>query len=93
MLNLQNIHPLTDFVRNTKDHVRRLKESKTPEVLTINGRAELIVQDAQSYQEILDRLERVELVESLREAMKSMDQGQGIPFDELESELNDRYGL
>ena len=93
MLNVQNIHPLTDFVRNTKDHVRRLKESKAPEVLTINGRAEIIVQDAQSYQEMLDRLEHVELVESLREAIKSMDAGEGIPFEELESELNERYGL
>jgi hypothetical protein len=35
----------------------RLKEKKSPLVLTVNGRAELVVQDAASYQEMLDRLE------------------------------------
>ena len=34
MLNLTNIHSLSDFNRNSKEHIERLKESGEPEVLT-----------------------------------------------------------
>ena len=54
MIDLRNIYSLSDFQRNTREHVRRLKRTRRPQVLTINGRAELVVQDAGSYQELLD---------------------------------------
>ena len=40
MLDLTNIHSLSDFNRNSKEHIERLKESGEPEVLTVNGKAE-----------------------------------------------------
>ena len=43
MIALQDIRSLTDFQRNTKSHLRRLKRSGRLEVLTVNGKAELIV--------------------------------------------------
>ena len=49
MVNLsQDIHPLTDFKRNTSDFIRRMKKTKRPLVLTLNGKAELVVQDAKT---------------------------------------------
>ena len=52
MVNLtQDIHPLTDFKRHTAQFVKRIKRSKRPVILTVNGRAEIIVQDAKSYQD------------------------------------------
>jgi hypothetical protein len=54
MIELQDIRSLTDFQRNAKAHLRRLKSTGRPEVLTVNGRAELIVQDAAAYEEMLD---------------------------------------
>jgi hypothetical protein len=60
MLNIHEIHPLTDFLRNHKAHVTRLKETHEPEVLTINGKAELVVQDAESYQRLIARLRNSE---------------------------------
>ena len=41
MLDTRENHPLTDFLRNHKAHVTRLKETHAPEVLTVNGTAEL----------------------------------------------------
>jgi len=51
---------LTDFQRNTKLHLARLKKTGKPEVLTINGQAEVIVQSAKAYQELIDKLEEME---------------------------------
>ena len=60
MIDLREVRSVTEFQRNLKDYVGRLKARKAPLVLTVNGRAELIVQNAGSYQALLDRLERAE---------------------------------
>jgi hypothetical protein len=59
-VDLTEVHSLTDFLRNTKFHMSRMKRSKRPLVLTVNGRAELIVQDARSYQALLELADRAE---------------------------------
>ncbi|RYG68581.1 type II toxin-antitoxin system Phd/YefM family antitoxin [bacterium] len=91
-IDVREIHPLTDFLRNSKAHIAHLKETGGPEVLTVNGRAEVVVQDAVTYQELLDRLERAELVVSLRTALTQIKEGQGVSLEALETELNGRYG-
>ena len=78
MLNLsQDIHPLTDFKRNTSNFMNQMKKTRRPLVLTVNGKAELVVQDAKSYQKILDRLDRLEAVEAIRLGIAAADHGQG----------------
>jgi hypothetical protein len=59
MIDLENIHSLSDFQRDARRHIQRLKATGRPEVLTVNGRAELVVQDAKSYQKMLEYLETV----------------------------------
>lgn len=60
MLDLRHVYSLTDFLRNHKEHVARLSESKAPVVLTVKGKASLVLQDAEGYQELLERLDRAE---------------------------------
>ncbi|MCP6762224.1 MAG: type II toxin-antitoxin system Phd/YefM family antitoxin [Fischerella sp. CENA71] len=60
MINLDNIHSLTDFKRNVKQFLERIKINKSPLVLTVNGKAEIVVQDASTFQEMMDRLQRAE---------------------------------
>ena len=58
MIDLREIRPVTDFQRNMKQYIALLKHRAAPLVLTVNGRAELVVQDAASYQALLERLDR-----------------------------------
>jgi prevent-host-death family protein len=60
MIKLENIHPLTDFKRNAKAFVDRIKATKSPIVLTVNGKAEVVIQDAAAFQEMTERLQQVE---------------------------------
>lgn len=60
MIDLRHIYSLSDFQRNAREHIDRLKRTRRPEVLTVNGRAELVVQDTTSYQELIDRIENRE---------------------------------
>jgi len=55
----EDIHALTEFKRNTNAFMTRMKKSRRPVVLTVNGKAELVVQNAASYQKLLERLERL----------------------------------
>jgi prevent-host-death family protein len=79
----RDIHPLTDFKRRTPEFLRQLKESGHPLVLTVNGKAEIVVQDAKSYQRLLDLAERLETIDAVKEGLASIDKGKGKPMDEV----------
>jgi prevent-host-death family protein len=87
----RDIQPLTDFKRNTSDFVAQLKATGQPVILTINGKAEIVVQDAKSYQRLLDLVERLETIQAVKDGIASANRGEGRPmddvFDELEREL------
>lgn len=86
MFRLDDIHSLTDFQRKTREHLERLKETGRPEVLTLHGEAEVVVQDAEAYQELLDRLERAEAVAGIRKGLASVERGDG---ESLEATLEE----
>jgi prevent-host-death family protein len=90
----RDIHPLTDFKRHTSEFLTQLKETGQPVVLTINGKAELVVQDAKSYQKLLNLAERLETIQAVQEGLASMNRGEGRSLDEafdaLEKELKAR---
>lgn len=60
MIRFDDIQSLTEFQRNAREQIKRLKRTGRPKILTVNGHAELVVQDARSYQRLLDRAEESE---------------------------------
>lgn len=38
MIDLENIHPVTDFKRNVKQFIERTKATKSPLILTVSTR-------------------------------------------------------
>lgn len=93
MIDLREIHSVTDFQRNAKEYVGKLKKSKTPIVLTVNGHAELVVQDAASYQDMLDHLEKLEVVAAIRVGLEEAKAGKGKPALEALEEIGRKHGL
>ena len=93
MITTRDVHPLTDFLRNHKAHMARLRETGAPEVLTVNGRAEVVVQDADSYQKLLDRLYHMETLAAIREGIESANRGETKPSEQVYAEMRARYGL
>lgn len=82
MINIKNeIDSLSNFKRNTSEFVTQLKRSGKPVVLTINGKAELVVQDAVSYQRLMEISEKLETIEALKPAIAEMKAGKGEPAD------------
>ena len=93
MIDLREVRSVTEFQRNLKGYVGRLKGKKTPLVLTVNGRAELIVQDARSYQALLNRWERAETVAAIRHGMEEFKRGESIALEEAERKRRKKHGF
>jgi PHD/YefM family antitoxin component YafN of YafNO toxin-antitoxin module len=93
MADITRIHPLSDFLRNHKTHIARLKETRSPEVLTVNGNASVVVMDAESYQEMRTRLERAELIQAIREGYAAAERGETRPAEESFAEFMSRNGI
>jgi PHD/YefM family antitoxin component YafN of YafNO toxin-antitoxin module len=83
----RDIHSLTEFKLKTPDFVQQLKETGEPIVLTINGKAELVVQDAASYQKLLDLAEEAEVLEGIRRGLEDVAAGRTQPLDEAFDEI------
>jgi prevent-host-death family protein len=91
MLSLAEIHSLTDFQRNAKAYLARIKRSGRPVVLTVNGKAAAVVHDAASYQKLLDAIERAETLEGVRRGLASMKRGEGRPLKDVLEDLERKY--
>ncbi len=74
----KDIRPLTEFKRDTARFVSRLKETGRPSVLTVNGKPELVVMDAQAWQDVQDQLEYARAVAGIRKGLDQARDGQGV---------------
>lgn len=92
-LDLRNILPLSDFQRSAKSFLVTLKETQAPMVLTVNGKAAVVVQDAESYQRLMERMELLESLAGIRKSLGEFEQGKSIPLDEAFQQLRDQHGI
>jgi prevent-host-death family protein len=73
------IQSLSHFKRNSNLVMARLKESGAPVVLTVNGKAEIVIQDAAAYQRLLSLAEKAEMMGFLQESREDAATGQTVP--------------
>ena len=59
----------------------------------VNGKAEAIVQDAESHQDQLDRAARADVYEAIEQAFDDIEHGRTRPAREVLSEFRRRYGI
>src|SRR5437870_11903066 len=93
MVHVDNIYSLTDFQRHVKEYMARLQQIGRPEVLTVNGKAVLVVQDAAAYQKLLDRIDRIEAIEGIRQGLESVHRGEGRPATDVVEDLRTKYHI
>ena len=77
----RDIMSLSTFKRDSNKVMRQMKKTKEPVVLTVNGKAAVVVQDAESYQSLLELKERSEAVEILRQRLASLGGKRGRPAE------------
>lgn len=93
MIDLKDVHSLTNFARNARSHVKRLKKSGKPEVLTVNGEAEVVVQSAAAYQSLLQDAELARSLRVIRISLQQAREGKGRPMREFIEELAAKHEI
>jgi prevent-host-death family protein len=89
----RDIQPLTYFRRQSAEVVKRLKTTRRPMVLTVNGKAELVVQDAESYQRLLDIAAQADAREGIRQGLEEVSRGRTRPSREVFDGIRAGYGI
>lgn len=84
---------LTDFKRKSADAIKQLRKNGEPLVLTVNGEAQLIVQDVQAYQQLVDALDRAETIAGIRRGLEEAERGETMPIEQAFEELRRKHGL
>jgi prevent-host-death family protein len=89
----KDIQPLTTFRRRSSQFLKQIKKSKRPVVLTVNGKAAAVVQDAEAYQRLLDIAAQADAREGIRQGLEDVRKGQSRPADEFFREFETLHGL
>jgi prevent-host-death family protein len=94
MLNVvQDIQSLTSFRRSSARMIKRLRKSKRPLILTVNGKAAAVVQDAAAYQRLLDMAACAESREGIRQGLADAKEGRIRPVRAFFREFEAARGL
>ena len=91
MVMLNDTHALADFQQHARKHLRRLNKTGQPEVLTVNGKPAVVVQDARSYQRLLHTVEKAEAIAGIKLGLESMAHGKGIPAKAVFARLRRKH--
>lgn len=83
----EDIRSLTEFKRNTSELMDHIRETGNPLVLTVNGRAEIVVQDARAYQELLNSVERARDIQGISRGIEDLQAGRVKPLNEAFAEI------
>lgn len=94
MINLsRDIQSLSTFKRNTNELIIQMKKSGNPLVLTINSKAELVVQDANSYQKLLDSIEHLETIIGIKKGLEDIAKGDTQSLNQFVKEMQNKHGI
>lgn len=88
-----DIQPLTTFRRRSGDFLKQLKKTKRPVVLTVNGKAAAVVQDAAAYQRLLDIAAQADADEGIRQGLDDIAKGRLRPAREFFAEFEAEHGI
>jgi prevent-host-death family protein len=89
----KDIQSLTTFRRRSGDLIKQLKKSKRPVVLTVNGKAAAVVQDAGAYQRLLDIAASADAEEGIRQGLEDAKEGKTRPAKEFFAEFEAKHGI
>ncbi|MFN0117591.1 MAG: type II toxin-antitoxin system Phd/YefM family antitoxin [Elusimicrobiota bacterium] len=89
----EDIHSLTDFKRHTSNYVKKIKYRRRPMVLTINGKAAIIVQDAGSYQKLVELADQYEALSFVQKGIAQSKKGNVISLEKFDKHMRKKHAI
>jgi hypothetical protein len=73
--------------------MKQLKKVSAPWVLTVNGKAAAVVQDAEAYQYLLDIAAHADVEEGIRQGLENVKEGKLRPARQFFDEFDAAHGI
>ena len=89
----KDIQPMTTFRNHSAEIMRHLRNTKRPVILTVNGKAAAVVQDADAYQHLLDLAAEANAAEGIRQGLEDLRAGSTTPARAAFREHRARHGI
>jgi prevent-host-death family protein len=83
----KNIRPVSDFRTNAAALLEYIKKEREPLVITQNGRSSGVLISVADYEEIMEKLEMIDEIESAR---FELDQGKTIGHEKVIQQLKEK---
>ena len=93
MINLkpsEDIVPMSEFRNNLSECAARARKSGRPLLLTQNGRASYVFMDLAAFEEIREKIEKMEAYADLLAAEGEADRGEVVSIEDFEKEIYER---
>ena len=87
----RDIQSLSVFKRDTAKFRRQLKKTRQPIVLTVNGKADMVLIDADSYDEYLRDKDQIDMIASANRGIDDMRSGRTKPAEQVFREFEEKY--
>lgn len=88
---VKDIMPLSNFRRQASKIVKKLVREKRPAFITVNGKVAVVVQDADSYQQLFDKIEELETMLSIKRGLDDISTGRVSDLSEVTARLRARH--
>ena len=89
----KDIQSMTTFRNNSAEFLEHIRQTKRPLILTVNGRAAAVLQDAESYQRLLDIAAEASAAEGIRQGLEEVAAGKARPALEVFAEFRARHDI
>ncbi len=84
---------MTTFRNHSAQIMRHLMETKRPGILTVNGKAAAVVQDAEAYQHLRDLSAQASAGEGIRQGLEDLRQRRTRPARSAFDEIRVEHGI
>jgi PHD/YefM family antitoxin component YafN of YafNO toxin-antitoxin module len=91
--NAMDSESLHNFAADPSPYMEKLQESGDPLLLTVEGKVTAVIQDAASYQRILEKIDRLETLAAIKDGLEDIAAGRTRPWREVMDELSSKHNL
>ena len=83
----KDIQPLSEFRANAASMIEKVKKEHRPLVITQHGKSSAVLLDVGDYENMIDT---IELLQEINQARQELEEGKGVPQEEVMSSLKNR---
>ncbi len=84
---------MTTFRNHSAEIMRHLKDTRRPVILTVNGKAAAVVQDAEAYQHLLDLAAEANAAEGIRQGLEDLRNDRTRRANDVFDEIRTNNGI